>query len=79
MAVLTLIGMRRDLKGNDYSFTYAIKNHPKTRIVVQRNPEGYWYIFKLTGKNARMLTDQGFKTEKDATKECMRLAELMFK
>lgn len=78
MAVLSLIKIMQDKRGNDHSFTYAIKKHPRTRIVIQKNPEGYWYIYTITSMKARMLTDQGFKTEKDATKECMRLAELMY-
>ena len=78
MARLSLIRIMQDKHGNDHSFTYAIEKHPKTRLVIQRNPDGYWFIYKLIGKNARMLTEQAFKTEKAATTECMRLAEMMF-
>jgi len=78
MVVLKLINTGEDKNGNHSSYTYAIGKHPKTKLVVQRNPQGYWYIYKLTGKNARMLTEQGFKTASTATNECIRLAELMF-
>jgi hypothetical protein len=78
MARLKLINMSKDKNGNYSSFTYAIEKHPKTKLVVQRNPQGYWFIYKLTGKNARMLSEQGFKVRSEATKECVRLAELMF-
>lgn len=79
MVHIKMIKIHKDKKGNYLSFTYSIEKHPKTHLVIQKNPQGYWFIYKLTGKNVRMLTEQGFKVASEAIKECERLAELMFK
>jgi hypothetical protein len=77
MALIGLTGTRTDHKtGNYVAFQYAVQNHPKTIMVVQKSSDGYWYIYKVTGKKIKTV---GYhKTEKGAKEECIRYAKVMF-
>jgi hypothetical protein len=76
VALIGLTGTRTDPKtGNYISYQYAVQNHPKTIMVVQKSSDGYWYVFKVTGK--KVVTVGHNKTEKGAKEECIRYAKVM--
>jgi hypothetical protein len=76
MARISLVGITQDKLGDDESFTYAVEKHPKTKLVVQKSRDRYWFVYKITGKNVITIGD-AHKTEKEATAECIRYASWM--
>jgi hypothetical protein len=78
MARIHMTGKETDPKtGEDVSFTYAIEKHPKTKLVVQKSRDGYWFVYKLTGSRVVMAVEEGYKSVKSATAECIRYASWM--
>ncbi len=56
---------------------YSIRGHPRTKIVAQVNPEGFWYLYKVTPSKTKQLEFLGTTEESYAKMKSERIIEAM--